>query len=386
MKHIVVLGSTGSIGCSALEVIEKFPDRFTVVGLAAGRNIQLLAEQIKRHRPPVVAVLHEQLAKELAAYLRPDLLPQVFAGPEGYRQVAAYPAADTVLSAIVGAAGLLPTLAAVRAGKNVALANKEALVMAGALVMAEVRKHQVQLLPVDSEHSAIFQALEGQRRRDLRCILLTASGGPFIKKTLEELQSVTPAEALAHPNWSMGAKITIDSATLMNKGLEVIEARWLFGVPMEKIKVYIHPQSIVHSMVEYVDGSVIAQMGLPDMRGPIGYALAYPERLPLDMPPLDLAAVESLTFREPDTSRFPCLELAFAAGSSGGTMPAVLNAANEVAVQAFLAGRIAFTTIAALVERTMAEHTPGSASGLEAIMEADSWARRRARELIEEIS
>jgi 1-deoxy-D-xylulose-5-phosphate reductoisomerase len=276
----------------------------------------------------------------------------------------------------------MPTLSAIRAHKDVALANKETLVMAGALVMEEVGKHRVKLLPVDSEHSAIFQTLEGSRRQDLKRILLTASGGPCLNMTTEELESVTPAQALAHPNWSMGPKITIDSATLMNKGLEVIEAKWLFDVPAEQIAVHIHPESIIHSMVEYLDGSVIAQLGIPDMRGPIAYALTYPERLQLDLPPLDLFALRTLTFCEPDFSRFPCLGLAFAACEAGGLMPAVLNAANEVAVQAFLDNRIPFKGIASLVSRAMDEHKEESTTELEVVLAADAWARQRTEELI----
>ncbi|UCG11206.1 MAG: 1-deoxy-D-xylulose-5-phosphate reductoisomerase [Deltaproteobacteria bacterium] len=382
MKNIAILGSTGSIGRNTLNVVEQFPERFRVVALAAGRNIDLLAEQIQRHRPKLVAVFDQQLARDLMGRVEPATDLHVLAGGEGYQQVAACPEADMVLSAMVGAAGLEPTLSAVRAGKDVALANKETLVMAGALVMEEVRKNGVRLLPVDSEHSAIFQAMEGNRRKDVKRILLTASGGPFLNMTMEQLQSVTPNQALAHPNWVMGPKITIDSATLMNKGLEVIEAKWLFDEPVDKIEVHIHPQSVVHSMVEYVDGSVIAQMGIPDMRSPIAYALAYPSRLPLDLPPLDLFSLKTLTFLEPDLSRFPCLDLAFAACRTGGSMPAVLNAANEVAVQAFLDRRIPFTGIARLVGEAMEEHVVEPAGELEELLEADNWARRRTEESI----
>ncbi len=385
MKKIAILGSTGSIGRSTLQVIEKYPDRFQVVSLAAGKNIELLAEQIHRFRPKLAAVLDRQLAKDLVSRIQPDAEVEVLAGSEGYQQVASLAEADMVLSAMVGAAGLIPTLSAIRAGKDVALANKETLVMAGALVMGEVRRHQVRLLPVDSEHNAIFQALEGHRREELKRILLTASGGPFRNMPMEELESVTPAQALAHPNWVMGPKITIDSATLMNKGLEVIEAKWLFDVPVEKIDVHIHPQSIVHSMVEYIDGSVIAQMGIPDMRIPIAYALAYPERLELDLPPLDFFSVKTLTFQEPDLRRFPCLDLAFAACKAGGTMPAVLNASNEVAVQAFLDNRIPFNGIPRMVNQVMQEHALDPAAELEALLEADSWARTRTEEAIQNL-
>ncbi|MEE9527498.1 MAG: 1-deoxy-D-xylulose-5-phosphate reductoisomerase [Syntrophobacteria bacterium] len=383
MKRIAILGSTGSIGRSALQVVEQFPDRLQVVALAAGRNIDLLAEQIHRFRPRLAAVFDLQLAKDLTSRLQPGIEVEVVAGSQGYQQVASCAEAEMILSSMVGAAGLIPTLSAIRAGKDVALANKETLVMAGALVMGEVRRSQVELLPVDSEHNAIFQAMEGHRREDLKRILLTASGGPFLNMPKEQLESVTPTQALAHPNWAMGPKISIDSATLMNKGLEVIEAKWLFDVPVEKIDVHVHPQSIVHSMVEYVDGSVIAQMGIPDMRIPIAYALAYPERLELDLPRLDFFTVQTLTFQEPDLNRFPCLKLAFAACKAGGTMPAVLNAANEVAVQAFLDNRIPFSGIPRLVNQAMEEHALDPAAELEAILEADAWARRRTEEIID---
>ncbi len=382
MKRIAILGSTGSIGRSALQVVEQFPDRLQVVALAAGRNIDLLAEQIHRFRPRLAAVFDLQLAEDLTSRLQPGIEVEVVSGSQGYQQVASCAEAEMILSSMVGAAGLIPTLSAIRAGKDVALANKETLVMAGALVMEEVRRSQVELLPVDSEHNAIFQAMEGHRREDLKRILLTASGGPFLNMPKEQLESVTPTQALAHPNWAMGPKISIDSATLMNKGLEVIEAKWLFDVPVEKIDVHVHPQSIVHSMVEYVDGSVIAQMGIPDMRIPIAYALAYPERLELGLPRLDFFTVQTLTFQEPDLNRFPCLKLAFAACKAGGTMPAVLNAANEVAVQAFLDNRIPFSGIPKLVNQAMEEHALDPAAELEAILEADAWARRRTEEKI----
>jgi len=383
LKRIVILGSTGSIGRNALWVAERFPERLQVVGLGAGKNIDLLAEQVRRFRPRVVAVLTSELAGDLRRRLSPDT--EIVAGLSGYQQVAALPESELVLSAMVGAAGLVPTLAALRAGKDVALANKETLVMAGDLVTTEVRRHQVTLLPVDSEHSAIFQALTGHRRQDLRRVVLTASGGPFLHADLEELQRVTPAQALAHPNWRMGPKVTIDSATLMNKGFEVIEARWLFDLDLSQIGVAVHPQSIVHSLVEYVDGSVIAQLGIPDMRVPIAYALTHPERLPLDLPPLDLLAVQSLTFLEPDRTRFPCLGLAFAALKAGGTMPAVLNAANEVAVEAFLAGRIPFLAISAVVEETLGQHRSSPAVDVEVVLGADRGAREEARRIVERL-
>ena len=382
MKRIAILGSTGSIGRSALQVIEQFPDHFQVVALAAGKNIDLLAEQIQRFRPKVAAVIDEELARGLAGLLPPGTKVKVLAGSTGYQESASCAEADMVLSSMVGAAGLIPTLSAIRAGKDVALANKETLVMAGALVMAEAQKYKVRLLPVDSEHNAIFQALEGHRREDLKRILLTASGGPFLNLPKEQLESVTPAQALAHPNWEMGAKITVDSATMMNKGLEVIEAKWLFEVPVEKIDVHIHPQSIVHSMVEYIDGSVLAQLGMPDMRVPIAYALAHPKRLKLDLPTLDLFSVQTLTFQKPDLSRYPSLGLASNACKAGGTMPAVLNASNEVAVQAFLDKRIPFMGIPRLVEKVMQEHEIAPATELQAILAADTWARQRTEEII----
>jgi 1-deoxy-D-xylulose-5-phosphate reductoisomerase len=383
LKRIAILGSTGSIGRSALQVIEQFPNHFQVVALAAGKNIDLLAGQIQRFRPKVAAVLNQELADRLADLLPPDTSVEVLAGSTGYQETASCAEADMVLSSMVGAAGLIPTLSAIRAGKDVALANKETLVMAGALVMDEAQKYKVRLLPVDSEHNAIFQALEGHRREDLKRILLTASGGPFLNLPKEQLESVTPAQALAHPNWEMGAKITVDSATMMNKGLEVIEAKWLFEVPVERIDVHIHPQSIVHSMVEYIDGSVIAQMGMPDMRVPIAYALAHPERLKLDLPTLDLFSVQTLTFQKPDLSRYPSLALAFNACKAGGTMPAVLNAANEVAVQAFLDKRIPFMGIPRLVDKVMEEHEIAPATELQVILAADTWARQRTEELID---
>ncbi len=385
MKRIVILGSTGSIGRNALQVIDQFPNRFQVVALAAGRNVELLAEQIQRFRPKLAAVLDQELANDLASRLPADIGVEVFAGSQGYQNIANCTDADMVLSSMVGAAGLIPTLSAIRAGKDVALANKETLVMAGALVMEEVRRYQIRLLPVDSEHNAIFQALEGHRREDLKRILLTASGGPFLNLPKEQIESVTPAQALNHPNWEMGAKITIDSATMMNKGLEVIEAKWLFDVAVEKIDVHIHPQSIVHSMVEYVDGSVVAQLGMPDMRVPIAYALAYPERLKLDLPTLDFFSVQTLTFQKPDLGRYPCLDLAYNACKAGGTMPAVLNASNEVAVQAFLDKRIPFLGIARLVDKVMQEHELAPATELQAILAADTWARSSAEKAIDSI-
>jgi len=383
-KTISILGSTGSIGVSTLEVVRQFPQRFRVLGLAAGRNVQLVARQVREFRPRLVAVLTADYAAELARILNGNSEPPIIAsGVEGYRRVAALAEVDLVVSAIVGAAGLLPTVAAIEAGKKIALANKETLVIGGELVTALAAERQVEILPVDSEHSAIFQALQGNHRQSLRRILLTASGGPFFRLESRELAQVTPAAALKHPNWSMGAKVTIDSATLMNKGLEVIEAHWLFGVPVEQVSVHIHPESIVHSMVEYVDGSVIAQLGLPDMKTPIAYALSHPERLPLAAPALDLLQLGRLSFYPPDPAKFPCLRLALEACAVGGTMPAVLNAANEQAVAAFLGEQLEFPGIPRVVERVMEKHQVRKADRLEHILEADRWAREQARRLID---
>ncbi len=380
MKRLAILGSTGSIGVSTLEVVAAHPDSYQVVSLTAGQNIERLAEQVRRFRPPLVAVLSPGDGERLRTMVGPDA-PEILTGVEGLIACATMEEADMVVSAIVGAAGLIPTLAAVEAGKDVALANKETLVIAGALVMERAAAKGVRIHPVDSEHSAIFQSLEGHRLKDVRRLILTASGGPFRERPLADLSRVTPADALAHPNWSMGRKISIDSATMMNKGLEVIEARWLFDLPAERIAVHVHPQSIVHSMVEYIDGSVIAQMGIPDMKTPIAYALSYPGRLALNMPPLDLCSLGRLTFEEPDRRKFPCLDLAYQALSAGGTAPAVLNAANEVAVEAFLDGRIGFLDIPVLIRRTLERHEVLPLTQVDQALRADRWARETARNL-----
>jgi 1-deoxy-D-xylulose-5-phosphate reductoisomerase len=384
-KKISIIGSTGSIGCSTLDVVRQFPQRFEVVALGAGFNAELLCEQIAEFCPRIVCVIDAGKAEELERLLsgRATRLPQILCGQEGYCRVAAFEEADMLVSAMVGSAGLLPTLAAIEAGKDIALANKETLVAAGEIVTEAVRAAKVKLLPVDSEHSAIFQALQGNHPAALRRILLTASGGPFINASREELQTVTPDAALRHPNWSMGAKITIDSATLMNKGLEVIEAHWLFSTPVEQICVHVHPESIVHSMVEYVDGSVIAQLGIPDMKIPIAYALSYPERLATNYPSLDLFQIGQLHFYPPDMEKFPCLGLAFKACRQGATMPAVLNAANETAVHAFLQKTIGFYDIPGVIGEVMDCHTPCSKPDLEAILKADAWAREQACKIIE---
>ncbi len=379
MKQIAILGSTGSIGRNALDLIAAHPDRYRVAALAAGRNIELLAEQVERFRPEAVAVRDGGPVDALRARIPAGLKTQVLHGREGIARVASLDGVDTVISAITGAAGLEPTVAAVRAGKDVALANKETLVMAGDLVMREAAERGVRVLPVDSEHSAVLQSLQGHDMRDLRRIILTASGGPFRETPLEEMARVTPARALDHPNWDMGPKVTIDSATLMNKGLEVIEARWLFNLSMDRISVLIHPQSIIHSMAEYRDGSIIAQLGVPHMITPIAYALSYPRHLDTPIAPLDFGGIRSLTFEEPDLERFRCLALALRAAEAGGSMPAVLNAANEVAVGRFLEGDLPFLSIPRVVERVMDGHTPVPADSVEQVMEADARAREAAR-------
>ena len=381
LKKISILGSTGSIGQSTLSIVEKFPDRFKVVALAAGNNVELLEKQVRQFGPTVVAVAGEQSAARLRTACS-DLHVRVFSGVEGMIQVAAADEAEMTVSAIVGTAGLVPTMAAIRAGKHIALANKEVLVTAGELVIAEARARKISLYPVDSEHSAIFQCLQAGSNDDVRRLILTASGGPFRALSKKELAKVTLAQALKHPNWSMGRKITIDSATLMNKGLEVIEARWLFNIRQDKIKVLVHPQSIIHSMVEYRDGAVVAQLGMPDMKGPIAYALSYPERLADVSPALDLAQVGTLTFEEPDTDRFPCLAYAFDALNAGGTMPAVVSAANEVAVKYFLDQKIGYGHISRVIKSAMDAHRPSPVHTVEDALKADLWARQEAEKTI----
>ncbi|MDM8523606.1 1-deoxy-D-xylulose-5-phosphate reductoisomerase [Desulfococcaceae bacterium HSG8] len=382
MKHLSILGSTGSIGRNTLKIAEMFPRRFTVRTLAAKENVTLLAEQIEQFRPDMAVVFDEKRASQLKNLLPAKTDIEILYGDDGYRAAAAYDPADIVVTAVVGAAGLLPTLAAIDAGKDIALANKETLVMAGEIVMKQALEKKVKILPVDSEHSAIFQCLSGQRREDMDKILLTASGGPFLNKPSGEFANIKPGDALKHPTWQMGKKITIDSATLMNKGLEVIEAKWLFGVSHERIKVVVHPQSIVHSMVSYKDGSVIAQLGIPDMKGAIAYAMSWPERLPLEQPIPDFTNMGGLTFREPDMEKFPCLALAFRACERGGTLPAVLNAANESAVYAFLDHRISFIEIPAVILNTMERHTVIENPALPDILEADAWARSHVEEVL----
>ena len=381
MKKLSILGSTGSIGVNTLEIVAQHPDKFHVVALAGGKNLRKMEEQIVRFQPDLASVMDEERARQLRQNLSPPYT-RILSGTEGLMAVATHPQAEMVVSALVGSVGLLPTLAAVRAGKNLALANKESLVMAGEILVREVRNYGVTLLPVDSEHSAIFQVLAGHRKEEIRRMILTASGGPFLKAPLKELKKVTPREALNHPQWRMGKKVTIDSASLMNKGLEVIEAHWLFGVSPSKIEVHVHPQSIVHSMIEYIDGSMIAQLALPDMRGPIAYALSYPQRLDLQLPALNLFEVGPLSFIPVEEKRFPALRLAYQALEEGGTMPAVLNAANEVAVEAFLQGRLSFPKIPRLIQETMKHHRPRLQNSLEDILHAHSWAQETAQQII----
>jgi 1-deoxy-D-xylulose-5-phosphate reductoisomerase len=379
MKNVVVLGSTGSIGTSTLKVADDLPDRIRLIGLAAGNNVDLLLEQARKHAPRAVSVTDPSKAQRLRAALGAET--EVRSGPEGLIRLATLPAAEIVLIAIVGTGGLQPALAAIRAGKDIAVASKEILVMAGEIVMTEARKHGVRVLAVDSEHSAIFQCLDGKPSSFVRKLWLTASGGPFRKTPKEEFAHITLEHALKHPSWVMGRKITIDSATLFNKGLEMIEARWLFDVEIGRVSVVVHPQSVVHSMVEFVDGSMVAQLSTPDMCLPIQYALTYPDRAASDRVQTNLAKLGQLTFEEPDPDRFPALGLARLAGESGGTLPAVLNAANEVAVEAFVNRRLTFVHISDLVRQTMERHSLVTHPTLDQILQADAWARAEATRL-----
>ncbi len=381
MKKLTILGSTGSIGVNSLKVIETHPDKYRCIGLAAGKNIALLLKQIKVFKPKAVCVIDEPLATEIKSQLTGSNV-DVFFGPDGFCHLSTLDEIDTVISAMTGAAGLLPTYEAVKAGKNIALANKETMVMAGAIIMEEAEKQGVSVLPVDSEHSAIFQSLQGHPDKDVRRVILTASGGPFRDFSLGEMGSITPAQALDHPNWSMGKKITIDSATLMNKGLETIEAKWFFNLEMDQIDILIHPQSIVHSMVEYKDGSIISQLGIPDMYVPISYALSYPRHLENNLPSLELDKIDKLTFKRPNLEQFRCLKLALEAAEVGGSMPTVLNGANEIAVAAFLDGKINFLDIPNLVEKTMEAHQVHTVDNIGIITEADQWARNTTQEVL----
>src|SRR6266404_4937340 len=388
IKGISILGSTGSIGCNTLRVVDSFGSRFKVVALGAGRNVEKLAQQIERYRPDLVSVETVQAADKLRTRLQAQkcAIPKLVIGDAGLVEVAVHPAADCVVSATVGAVGFLPTLRALEAGKRVALANKETLVMAGELMTKAAARSGAELLPVDSEHNALHQCLRGEKRGEVRRLVLTASGGPFRTSSKTDIRNASLAEAMRHPTWSMGAKITIDSATLMNKGLEVIEAHWLFGFDADEIGVVVHPESVVHSMIELVDGSVIAQMGVTDMRHAVQYALTYPERHASDLPPLDLAQLTSLHFEEPDLERFPCISLAYRALKTGGTLPAAMNAANETAVQAFMDQRIALSDIPRVIESVMNDHAPRKVSSIELVLETDRDARREAAKVIDTIS
>lgn len=382
MKRIAILGSTGSIGVNTLDIVRQFPEQFEVVGLSAGLNVPLLVKQFFEFRPKIVSLLNQEVVEGFRKEV-PDTPVEIVCGIEGLIRIATHPEVDQVVSAVVGAIGLIPTLSAVKTGKSVALANKESLVMAGKIIMEEAEKHRAHIFPVDSEHSAIFQALSGHRKEEVHRLILTASGGPFLHLPLSRLPEVTVKEALNHPHWEMGRKITIDSASLMNKGLEVIEAHWLFDIPVEKIVVQIHPQSVVHSMVEYIDGSIIGQMGIADMRIPISYALSFPQRLSLALPSLNLSETGPLTFFPPDPERFPCLRMAYRSIETGETMPTILNAANEVAVNAFLEGKIKFTDIPLLLQRVMDEHEVKTVFTIEDILRADQWAREKTKTIIE---
>ena len=386
---VAILGSTGSIGCNSLRVTESLtPSRMRVVALAAGTNVERLADQIEAHLPEVVSVDNETAAHDLRAMLfaRNIDLPRIVTGEAGLVEVATHPQADCVISATVGAIGFLPTLKALEMGKRVALANKETLVMAGELMTEAARKSGAELLPVDSEHNALHQCLRGERREEVRRIILTASGGPFRTRNKDEMKLATVSEAMKHPTWNMGAKVTIDSATLMNKGLEVIEAHWLFGFGPQEIDIIVHPESVVHSMIEMVDGSVIAQMGVTDMRHAIQYALTYPERHECQLPPLDLTAVSGLHFEAPDLDRFPCINLAYRALNEGGTLPAAMNAANEEAVNAFINERICLTEIPQVIETVMNAHANKPAKDIETILAADRDARVAAQTAIERLA
>ena len=380
MKKISILGSTGSIGVSTLDVIERNPENFQIIALSAGSNVELFAEQIRKFKPQVAALFDSKkipLLKEKIA----DLDVEILFGEKGLVSVATHSEIDVVVSGVVGSAGLLPAIHALRAGKNLALANKETLVIAGELVLKEAEKTNSQIIPIDSEHSAIFQALNGEKKERIKKIILTASGGPFRTYRLDQMENITVKDALNHPNWSMGSKITIDSSTMMNKGLEYIEAKWLFGVNTP-VEIIVHPQSIIHSMIEFTDTSIIAQLGIPDMRVPIAYALSYPDRFACDLPSLDLAAMGNLTFEKPDFERFPCLQLAIDAMDIGKTMPTVLNAANEIAVKAFLDELIPYKDIAELVQMVMQNHSPSPLNELQDVLDSDQWAREETTKLI----
>tara|TARA_B110000438_G_scaffold287246_1_gene319332 strand:+ start:399 stop:1553 length:1155 start_codon:yes stop_codon:yes gene_type:complete len=380
MKKISLLGSTGSIGTNVLDVIERNPEKFQILSMSAGSNVDLFAKQIRKFKPRVVALFDSKKIPTLKEQIA-DLDIEILSGEEGTIAVATLPEADVVVSGVMGSAGLLPAIHALKAGKNLALANKETLVIAGELVLREAKKTNSQIIPIDSEHSAIFQVLNGEKKERIKKIILTASGGPFRTFSLGQMETVTVKDALKHPNWDMGAKITIDSSTMMNKGLEYIEAKWLFGVNTP-VEIIVHAQSIIHSMIEFVDTSILAQLGIPDMRVPIAYALTYPDRFECDLPSLDLTTMGNLTFEAPDFERFPCLRLAIDAMEIGKTMPAVLNAANEIAVQAFLEELISYKDIAELIRMVMQNHNPSPLKELQDVLIADRWAREETTKLV----
>ena len=380
MKKISLLGSTGSIGVNTLDVVERNPESFQVLAMSAGSNVDLFAEQVRKFKPKVASLFDTTkiaALKERVADLDVEIIP----GEEGSIAVATLPEVDVVVSGVVGSAGLVPAIEALKAGKNLALANKETLVIAGELVLKEAEKTNSQIIPIDSEHSAIFQALNGEKKERIKKIILTASGGPFRTYSLDQMETITVKDALKHPNWDMGAKITIDSSTMMNKGLEYIEAKWLFGLDTP-VEIIVHAQSIIHSMIEFADTSIMAQLGLPDMRVPIAYALTYPDRFECNLPSLDLATMGDLTFEAPDFERFPCLQLAIDALEKGQTMPAILNAANEVAVQAFLDELIPYKDIAEIIRMVMHNHRPSPLNDLQDVLNADQWAREETTKLI----
>ena len=380
MKKISLLGSTGSIGTNVLDVIERNPEQFQILGMSAGNNVDLFAKQIRKFKPRVVALFDTKKIPTLKERIA-DLDIEILSGEEGTIAVATLPEADVVVSGVMGSAGLLPAIHALKSGKNLALANKETLVIAGELVLREAKKTNSQIIPIDSEHSAIFQVLNGEKKERIKKIILTASGGPFRTFSFDQMETVTVKDALKHPNWDMGAKITIDSSTMMNKGLEYIEAKWLFGVNTP-VEIIVHAQSIIHSMIEFVDTSILAQLGIPDMRVPIAYALTYPDRFECDLPSLDLTTMGNLTFEAPDFERFPCLQLAIDAMEIGKTMPAVLNAANEIAVQAFLDELISYKDIAELIRMVMQNHNPSPLKELQDVLIADRWAREETTKLV----
>ena len=385
MKNICLLGSTGYIGTNALTIIRNNPDRYRIIALGGGRNIDLLLNQIKEFKPLYAVVINSHLADQLKSKLNNLANIEILYGTKGYSEIASLSDINITIAAMTGSAGLLPTFSAITAGKDVALANKETLVMAGSLMINESKKLGVNIFPIDSEHSAIQQSIQGHNREDLKKIILTGSGGPFKDSPIEKLATVTPQEALQHPKWKMGRKISIDSATMMNKGMEAIEAKWLFNVEMDQIEILLHPQSIIHSMVEYMDGSIIAQLTPPNIEIPISYALSYPRHLKVELPSLDLVDIETLSFGRPDKKRFRCLYLALAAGKIGESMPAVLNGANEIGVNAFLEGKIGFLEIPQLIEKTMEKHETFPLNSIEQAIEADQWAKSRATEILREI-